>query len=260
MAPRLPSRGDLDFDTLVAQACGESTAGWDFSWLAGRASEERPSWGYVGLLADRLRAARRTLDLDTGGGEVLSEAAATATGQVVAIEAWPDNLPLARARLGPLGTAVVAAEGAALPFADQRFDLVVARHPVETPWREIARVLEPGGRFFSQQVGAGSVRELTWSLMGPRPVGLRRAAATVAAGAEAAGLEVVDLRSESLPMAFNDVGAVVYFLRKVPWIVPDFTVARYEAELRALDARIRREGPFRAHSERFLIEVQRPRP
>lgn len=28
-------------------------------------------------------------------------------------------------------------------------------------------------------------------------------------------------------MEFFDIGAIVYFLRKVIWTVPDFTVARY---------------------------------
>jgi hypothetical protein len=43
------------------------------------------------------------------------------------------------------------------------------------------------------------------------------------AGAEAAGLEVVDLRQEALRMEFHDIAAVVAFLRKVIWTVPGFT-------------------------------------
>lgn len=39
-----------------------------------------------------------------------------------------------------------------LPFADEAFDLVVSRLPVITAWEEIARVLQPGGTYFSQQV------------------------------------------------------------------------------------------------------------
>jgi len=46
------------------------------------------------------------------------------------------------------------------------------------------------------------------------------------AAAEAAGLRVIDLRMESLHTEFRDIGAVIYFLRKVIWIVPGFTVAR----------------------------------
>ena len=49
--------------------------------------------------------------------------------------------------------------------------------------------------------------------------------------AERVGLDVVDLRYEELPMIFHDVGAVVYFLRLVVWIVPDFTVDQYRDRL-----------------------------
>jgi len=59
-------------------------------------------------------------------------------------------------------------------------------------------------------------------------------------------------------MEFDDVAAVVVFLRKVIWIVPDFTVSRYRGRLAALHARIERDGPFTAHSERFLIEAVKP--
>jgi hypothetical protein len=42
------------------------------------------------------------------------------------------------------------------------------------------------------------------------------------------------------------------------WTVPDFTVEGYRARLAALHERIRAEGPFVAHSERFLIEARKP--
>ena len=76
-----------------------------------------------------------------------------------------------------------------------------------------------------------------------------------ARSAEKAGLAVVDLRQESLLTVFNDVGAVVYFLRKVLWTVPGFTVEKYRDRLLALHDQILREGPFKAHAERFLIEA-----
>ncbi|MGH7883913.1 MAG: SAM-dependent methyltransferase, partial [Candidatus Dormibacteraceae bacterium] len=37
---------DKSFDELVAEADVVDVAGWDFSWLEGRATEERPPWGY----------------------------------------------------------------------------------------------------------------------------------------------------------------------------------------------------------------------
>lgn len=59
-------------------------------------------------------------------------------------------------------------------------------------------------------------------------------------------------------MEFFDIGAVVYFLRKVIWMVPGFTVERYRERLRELHELIESEGPFVAHSARFLIEARKP--
>ena len=39
-----------DFEELVAEAVAEPTEGWDFSWFVGRATEQRPSWGYQRLM------------------------------------------------------------------------------------------------------------------------------------------------------------------------------------------------------------------
>jgi len=57
---------------------------------------------------------------------------------------------------------------------------------------------------------------------------------------------------------FGDIGAVVYFLRKVFWFVPDFTVDRYRPQLADLHERIQADGSFVTHSTRFLIEARRP--
>ncbi len=77
--------------------------------------------------------------------------------------------------------------------------------------------------------------------------------------AEAArcGLEVVDLRQATLQVVFYDVGAVVYFLRKVPWTVPDFTVEGYHDRLAALHDHITGRGHFVSHSTRFLLEARK---
>ncbi|SEM76536.1 class I SAM-dependent methyltransferase [Nonomuraea pusilla] len=245
------------FEELVGEAEAASVEGWDFSWLDGRATEERPSWGYSRLLGGRMAGARAALDVQTGGGEILA-AVPVLPPVTVATEAWPPNLALAASRLRPRGAAVVADDdGPRLPFLDGVFDLVVSRHPVETWWDEIARVLAPGGTYFSQQVGPRSVFELAEFFLGPLD-GSARDPVAAAEAATAAGLEVVDLRTERLRMEFRDVGAVVYFLRKVIWIVPGFSAARYRGRLRELHDRIRDEGPFTAHSSRFLIEAKKP--
>lgn len=249
------------FEALVAEGEAAPVEGWDFSWLDGRATEQRPSWGYQRLMGERLAHAHAALDIQTGGGEVLA-GVPKLPPLTVATESWPPNVAKATRLLHPLGAAVVHdPDEPPLPFAADAFDLVVSRHPVTVWWDEIARVLAPGGTYLSQQVGPASVFELVEFFLGPQPEDVRRKRHPDDArhDAEAAGLEVVDLRAESLRTEFLDIGAVVYFLRKVIWMVPGFTVDAYRDRLRDLHDRITAEGPFVAHTTRFLIEARKPR-
>lgn len=247
------------FEDLVDEAASVPVAGWDFSWLDGRATEARPSWGYQRLLNARLKTVSAALDIQTGGGEVLAEAEVFPPA-MVATESWPPNIAKATELLHPRGVVVVATPGEApLPFADAAFDLVTCRHPATVPWDEIARVLRPGGTYFAQHVGPASVFELVEYFLGPQPEARRaRHPHEEAAAARSAGLELADQRTERLRMEFHDIGAVVYFLRKVIWMVPDFTVDAYRDRLRRLHDRIRHQGPFVAHSTRTLIEATKP--
>ncbi|MEV0282889.1 class I SAM-dependent methyltransferase [Kribbella sp. NPDC050820] len=246
------------FEELVAEGDAVPTEGWDFSWFDGRATEERPSWGYQRLMGERMAAAEAALDIQTGGGEVLAGVPRRAP-LCVATEAWPPNIAKATALLHPLGTVVVAdPEEPPLPFADGAFDLVVSRHPVRSYFDEIARVLRPGGTYFAQHIGHRTVVELTEYFLGPQPDTDGPRPERERVQAEAAGLEIVDVRSERLRMEFYDIAAVVHFLRKVIWIVPGFTSAAYLPRLRELHDQIQSDGPFVTHSTRTLFEARKP--
>ena len=249
------------FDDLVDEAATVDVSGWDFGWLGGRATEQRPPWGYSRLLAERLARAASALDLDTGGGEIVAQAP-TLPARMTVTESWQPNLALARSRLGPRGVDVVATEpGAPLPFPEASFELVTSRHPVDPAWPEIARVLVPGGTYFAQHVGSASAVELIEYFLGPYPAADDgRDPYVESRAAAAAGLTVVRLQTARCRMEFHDIGAVVYILRKCVWWVPDFSVERYAETLRRLDALIRAEGAFVAHSTRHLIEAVRQSP
>lgn len=152
---------------------------------------------------------------------------------MAAIETWPPNAALVTARLHPLGAVVVVVrDEPPLPFADHAFDLVTSRHPVSVWWSEIARVLRPGGSYFAQHIGPATMGELVEYLIGPQPQKWAEFHPdAVRAQVQAAGLRVIDVRMERLRAEFFDIGAVVYFLRKVIWTVPDFSVARYRDRL-----------------------------
>lgn len=247
------------FEDLIEAGSAADVSGWDFSWLDGRATEERPPWHYARRLAERLGRAHASLDIQTGGGEVLAEAP-TFPRTAVATESWPPNVARATQLLHPRGVVVVVdPDEPPLPFGDGAFDLVTSRHPATIWWGEIARVLQHGGTYFAQHVGPGSVFELIEFFLGPQPAARRgRHPDYEVAAARAAGLEIVDLRTARLRIEIFDVAAVVYLLRKVIWWVPGFTVDEYLPRLRDLHEQIQENGPFIAHSTRHLIEARRP--
>ncbi|HEY2504936.1 MAG TPA: class I SAM-dependent methyltransferase [Streptosporangiaceae bacterium] len=257
--------GPRTFEDLIAEGAAAPVEGWDFSWFAGRATEERPPWGYARRLGERLRQATAALDVQTGGGEVVATALADGGARpavLAATESWPPNLALARRALAPYGGQVAeVADEADLPFGPEIFDLVSSRHPTTVRWPEIARVLRPGGSYFSQQIGTATNRELFEFMMGPLPeVGRDSASERAVTQARRAGLEVVDLREQALRVEFFDVAAVVVFLRKVIWTVPDFTVDRYLARLARMHEVISASGPFVSFAQRFLIDARKPGP
>jgi SAM-dependent methyltransferase len=246
------------FDDLIAEADAAPIVGWDFSWLDGRATEERPPWGYARLLAQRTALATRMVDLQSGGGEVLAELD-DRPPLLVATEGWLPNVDVAARRLRPLGVEVVAATGddPAVPLRSGAFDLVTSRHPTEAHWVEIARLLAPGGTYLSQQVGTASMHGVSEAFLGPFEPSTARDPQRARQAATDAGLDVVDLRTATLRTEFFDVGALVYYLRLVVWIVPDFSVDRYRDRLRRLHDQIQRDGRFVAHATRFLIEARK---
>jgi SAM-dependent methyltransferase len=248
------------FESLIEEAEAAPVDGWDFGWLDGRATEQRPSWGYQRLLRERLAMAVAALDIQTGGGEVLAGVGqANFPRTMVATEGWPPNVARATSLLHPMGAVVVAdANEPPLPFADAAFDLVVSRHPVSVHWNEVARLLQAGGSYFAQHVGSGTNVELSTFFLGPCAPSGRRHHDVEADQARAAGLEVVQCRNERLNVEFFDVGAVVFFLRKVIWTVPDFSVDRYRSRLRELHDQIQRDGSFRSTMSRTLFDVRKP--
>jgi SAM-dependent methyltransferase len=103
------------------------------------------------LAAHWLAGARRVLDVGCGEGQISRLAVAGGATTVVGLDPTWAQVEVAAARAG--GPAYARAGAAGLPFADGTFDHVVAclvfEHirEVDAAIAEVARVLEPGGRF-----------------------------------------------------------------------------------------------------------------
>lgn len=250
-------------ETSIQSWLGEEAAtftGWDFSHIYDRWTEEHPPWSYEDLAREALRGARSAVDLGTGGGERLSKLVDAFPDQMFATEAYPPNLEVARARLGPLGVMVVLYDsvdvlGGPLPFADGSLDIVLDRHESYDA-REVARVLTPGGRFLTQQVDGRDKPDLL-ERFGLTPAFPQVALQPFVAAAKAAGLVVKHAEEWWGDSVFSDVGALVYYI-KATRTVPDFSVARYESVLRGLQAELSVNGALRFRCGRFLLLAQKP--
>jgi SAM-dependent methyltransferase len=248
-----------EFERLVAEAERAPIGTWDFSWFDGRAVEERPSWRYFDRVVEHASSVSTLLEIQAGVGTLIASLPSPPP-LAIATEGYAPSVALAEPRLRSVGAhlVVTAQDRPGLPFADQSFELVISRHPVDVWWTEIYRVLRPAGSYFAQHVGPHSLRSLSEFLMGPLPDASARDVAVERRAAQNAGLIVQRMTLERPRVAFFDVGAVVYFLRLVPWIVPDFTVSKYRQRLRELHDLIQVEGAFDTTSSRVLVRATRP--
>jgi SAM-dependent methyltransferase len=229
---------------LLAEAAAHPTSGWDFSWLGDRMSMSGVPWDYRTIVEAEVARATRVLDMGTGGGERLAEIRSLPE-RTVATEGWAPNVPVAEARLAPLGIRVVHDEGAIdnvdqverphrgrLAFRDAAFDVVINRHEAFAA-EEVFRVLGSGGRFITQQ--ADSAGGDAGELIGLPPRSGRlfdRSFAT--AQLEAAGFVVHEGADAIETITFADVGAFAWYLRMVPWSVPAFTIDAHRPALERL--------------------------
>jgi len=128
----------------------ERHADW---WQAGFTEGADPEYEeqILPLAADCLAGVRRVLDVGCGEGQIARLAASLGAETVVGVDPTWAQVGVAAERGG--GPVYIRSGAAALPFPDGAFDAVVAclvfEHirEVDDAIAEVARVLEPGGRF-----------------------------------------------------------------------------------------------------------------
>ena len=245
------------FHKLVTEAWDADFSGWDFRWLEGRLVEEPLPWDYAQIVHDQFPGVHTLLDMGTGGGELLASLAPLPP-ETHATETYPPNQAIAKARLEPLGIQVHSLEeGAALPFPSEAFDLVINRHDDYIP-DEIYRILNPGGILITQQVGGLDNLELnqvledrlsfpftSWCL--PRAL----------SGLYEAGFQILRSYQATLRYTFLDIGAVVYYLKAIPWQVEGFSPETHHDGLALIHNIIERRGQFVCTAHRFLIVAKK---
>jgi SAM-dependent methyltransferase len=234
--------------------------GWDFSHLDGRMIQEEHPWSYLTRAAELMHNSASVIDLDTGGGERFLSLREHWPAKVVATEEYPPNFALATQRLAPHGAQVFSVpltDYDPMPFADGEFDLVLNRHAGFNP-AEVARILAPGGTFLTQQVHGMWAWDLL-AVFGAQPQWPDATPAKYAPRLQGAGLEIVQVQEWEGKLRFTDVGAIAYYLKAVPWMVPGFTVETHQRYLFALQDRLDAGQELAFAAGLYLIEARKPR-
>jgi SAM-dependent methyltransferase len=233
----------------------ERFSGWDFSYIteSGRMDNGMLSWSYGSKVIPYIRNSRSMLDMGTGGGELLSKLQPLPP-VTCATEGYGPNFPIAKQRLEPLGIKVKEVkEDNLLPYENDCFDLIINKHE-EYSVSEVKRVLSTKGTFITQQVGGNDCNEINKALGTPvNDEFLHWNLEFARRELELQGFDVIEWKEEEPYQRFYDIGALVYYLKAIPWQVPDFTIDRYYDALFTIHNTIQTKGYFEVKTNRFLL-------
>jgi SAM-dependent methyltransferase len=246
------------FDDLIQDGLTLSFSGWDFSVLGDRWKIHEPSWNYPAWARNRMAGSTAMLDLDTGGGEYLSSLSPF-PAYVWATESYPPNIPVAKNRLEPQGVQVISDYcDTAIPLPDASLDLILNRHGSYSE-AELMRLLKPGGIFLTEQVGGENDIQLNQLLQDK--IEFQYSYWTkerITQQLISVGFELVTVKEEYPIAEFVDIGAVVFYLRIIPWQIADFDVNKVRDKLNAIHMDILQKGPLQVRDHRILVEARRP--
>ncbi|PDZ42676.1 class I SAM-dependent methyltransferase [Bacillus wiedmannii] len=249
---------DLLFLTLLESA-NTNFSGWDFSFISetGRIKSEPLSWSYGSTAFQLMQHAESMVDMGTGGGEFLSMLQPFPS-TIFATEGYAPNVPIARKKLEPLGVTVIeVTDDTALPFQDGQFNLIINQHESYAA-SEVKRILSPNGIFFTQQVGGLDCAELNEQF--GTPLNSEFASWSLEAACcelKENGFTILEEKEEFPFQRFYDIGAIVYYLKAIPWQIPDFTVEGYNEELYRIHEIILQKGYFDVKQHRFMMKAIR---
>jgi SAM-dependent methyltransferase len=195
--------------------------------------------------------------MGTGGGELLSELTPLPADSH-ATESYQPNLAIAQKRLSPFSVKIHAFEkDAALPFDDEVYDLVINRHE-SFDLDEVFRILKPGGRFITQQVGGLDNLELNQTLE------TKLSFPFFNWGMESVLIKLYEnkwavevAKKAALKTTFLDIGAVFYYLKAIPWQIKGFCLETHFEGLFRVHNIIENQGEFITTAHRFLIVAKK---
>jgi SAM-dependent methyltransferase len=231
-------------------------AGWDFSYLKGRMEEDILLWNYKNIVEKYLSGKETLLDMDTGGGEFLSSLS-NLPKNVYATEGYELNIPIAAKRLIEKNIIVKPIkQGGEIPFGDEYFDIIINRHG-SYKINELKRTLKKDGIFITQQVGGLNGIDINIALETKTMEYVEWCLIKNIEMFKDGGLEIIETGENIGKMKFKDIGAVVYYLKCIPWQVEDFSIEKYYKKLEIMNDIIGKTGYIDFLLHRFYIIIKK---
>ncbi len=251
---------DIDLFNFLVFEADHPFSGWDFSYISDRIVNAPLTWSYSSIILPLVRKVESLLDMGTGGGEFLSSLVPLPK-HTCATENFEPNIPIAKKNLGPLGVMLFSSvDNEKLPFKNEEFNLVINRHEFYSPI-EVYRILKPNGIFITQQVGDINDSKLRLILTGSEKSendtewNLEYAEERL----KAIGFEILERQENISYTRIFDVGAIVYYLKAVPWELAGFSVEKYYDELMEIQSIINEKGYLEldSNNHRFIIKARK---
>jgi len=251
---------DIDLFNFLVFEADHPFSGWDFSYISDRIVNAPLTWSYSSIILPLVRKVESLLDMGTGGGEFLSSLVPLPK-HTCATENFEPNIPIAKKNLGPLGVMLFSSvDNEKLPFKNEEFNLVINRHEFYSPI-EVYRILKPNGIFITQQVGDINDSKLRLILTGSEKSendtewNLEYAEERL----KAIGFEILERQENISYTRIFDVGAIVYYLKAVPWELAGFSVEKYYDELVEIQSIINEKGYLEldSNNHRFIIKARK---
>ena len=171
-----------------------------------------------------------------------------------ATEGYPPNVELCRMRLLPLGIDFRECNNpAAIPFEDEKFNLIINRHGGFDA-TEVFRLLQKEGVFITEQVGENNDRDLVEMVLPgtdkPFPhLNLKDQCRNF----KEAGFQIIQAEEAYCPVIFYDIGAFVWFAHIIEWEFPGFSVDKCFEQLLEMQKIIDTAGKIEGTIHRYLI-------
>lgn len=235
----------------------QAMQGWNFEHLDGRWKNESLPWNYSKIVQRYLQATDIWLDMDTGGGELMTSFQHDSQRTYIT-EGWDSNIEFLKQKVVPSGVTLYEDPTENLnSVPDSKFDIVTNCHGA-MPVPEISRVLKESGMFITEQVGATNNFSLSRFFRDDyQPAYPDNTLVNNVIACQKVGLKVLKSDVSFSKMSFFDVGAVVYYATVIPWEFPNFDVRDNLSKLYELQNIIDQTGQIDTYEDRFLIVARK---